>query len=309
MTGWAGKRRSDRNLAPRARRRHLRMRQKTRLYLSSLRKKTPARWAVGKGQSGQTLVPRSTPKKSYNSSTSTPKHQRKTRHLHQDCNICSKFTNTSGIYTAGFWNISIDSTKTECCTMLVINKGPNKRLLFDPNKGSNLEHPVGFSFWPEFLPPQIFGYCPRRKSTTRWLHHTVGFSFFTTTTFKDLVYGQSSSHWQRLRVSSYRGFFLFYYEPHQPQRINKVGVSFQTTPTGTITYTHSPRTGVDSSTTYSRVRIFASSPKTGTRTKCLQTFETLGVWLSQWNLTTRDAFKMQWVFSFLPRQTNKYHLV
>ena len=46
---------------------------------------------------------------------------------------------------------------------------------------------------------------------TRWLHHTVGFSFFTTTTFKDLVYGQSSSYWQRLRVSSSRGFFLFYH--------------------------------------------------------------------------------------------------
>ena len=31
------------------------------------------------------LLP-SRPKKPYNSSTSTPKHQRKTRHLHQDCN-------------------------------------------------------------------------------------------------------------------------------------------------------------------------------------------------------------------------------
>ena len=37
-----------------------------------------------------------------------------------------------------------------------------------------------------------------------------GVSLFTTTPFKDLVYGQSSSHWQRLRVSSYRGFFLFF---------------------------------------------------------------------------------------------------
>jgi len=52
--------------------------------------------------------------------------------------------------------------------------------------------------------------------------------------------------------------------------VNKVGVSFQTTPMGTITYTHSPQTGVDSSKTYPRVRIFAYSPRTGTRSKCLQ---------------------------------------
>ena len=29
------------------------------------------------------------------------------------------------------------STKTECCAMLVIDKGPNKGLLFDPNKGTS----------------------------------------------------------------------------------------------------------------------------------------------------------------------------
>jgi len=43
----------------------------------------------------------SRPKKPYNSSTSSPKHQRKPRHLHQDCNTCSKLTNTSSAYTAG----------------------------------------------------------------------------------------------------------------------------------------------------------------------------------------------------------------
>jgi len=47
------------------------------------------------------LLP-SRPKKSYNSSTSTPKHQRQTRHLHQDCNINTKLTNTSGSYAVGF---------------------------------------------------------------------------------------------------------------------------------------------------------------------------------------------------------------
>jgi len=81
--------------------------------------------------------------------------------------------------------------------MFVIDKGPNKGLLFQANTGSNLGHPVGFLFRPEFLPPQIY-------PTTRWLHykssHTMAqshswFILFTTTTFKDLVYGQSSSHW------------------------------------------------------------------------------------------------------------------
>jgi len=90
----------------------------------------------------QLLVPR--PKKPYNSSTSTPKHQRKTWHLRLDCDICSKLTNTSGAYTAGFWNSSLHPTKMECCVMLVIDKGPNKGLLFDPNTVSNLGHPVGF---------------------------------------------------------------------------------------------------------------------------------------------------------------------
>jgi len=48
------------------------------------------------------------------------------------------------------------------------------------------------------------------------------------------------------------------------------GVSFQTTPMGKITHTHSPRTGVESSTTYLRVRIYVYSPRTGIRSKCLQ---------------------------------------
>jgi len=69
-----------------------------------------------------------------------------------------------------------------------------------------------------------------KNPVARCLHHTGGFSFFTTTTFKDLVYGQSSSHWQRLRVSSSRGFFLFYHEPYQPQQINKGGFPFRPPP-------------------------------------------------------------------------------
>ena len=89
----------------------------------------------------------------------------------------------------------------ECAAMIIIDKGSNKGLLFEPNTGSNLGsnlgHPVGFLFCPEFLPPEIHPTTRWMdyKSITRWFHHTVGFLFFTTITFKDLVYGQSSSHW------------------------------------------------------------------------------------------------------------------
>jgi len=48
------------------------------------------------------------------------------------------------------------------------------------------------------------------------------------------------------------------------------GVSFQSTPMGKITHTHTPRTPGEYSTTYLRVRICAYSPRTGIRSKCLQ---------------------------------------
>jgi len=72
--------------------------------------------------------------------------------------------------------------------MLVINKDPNKGLLFDPNKGSNLEHPVGFFFDQNFYHRKFLHTVHGGNPATRWLDHTVGFFFFTTTTFKDLVY-------------------------------------------------------------------------------------------------------------------------
>jgi len=55
-----------------------------------------------------------------------------------------------------------------------------------------------------------------------------------------------------------------------PSTDQQGGISFQTTPMGKITHTHSPRTGVESSTTYLRVQICAYSPRTGIRSKCLQ---------------------------------------
>ena len=100
-------------------------------------------------------------------------------------------------------------------------------------------------FCRKFLPLSLFGYCLQKNPTTWWLHHIVDFFFLTTITFLDIVYRQSSSHWQRLWVSSYRGVFFFHCEPYQLQRINKVGgVSFQTTPMVKITHTHSSQTGV-----------------------------------------------------------------
>ena len=38
----------------------------------------------------------------------------------------------------------VTPTKMECSAMIIIDKGPNKGLLFEPNTGSNLGHPVGF---------------------------------------------------------------------------------------------------------------------------------------------------------------------
>jgi len=106
---------------------------------------------------------------------------------------------------------------------------------------------------------------PHDGSITQWV-----FPFFTTTSFKDLVYGQSSSHWQRLRVSSSRGFFSFFPLTIPTSTDQQGGVSFQTTLMGKITHTHSPQTGFESSKTYPRFRISTYSPRTGTRSQCLQ---------------------------------------
>ena len=55
----------------------------------------------------------------------------------------------------------------------------------------------------------------------------MGFFFFTTTTLLDIVYGQSTSHWQRLRVTSYCGFFLFNHEPTNNNGSTKWRSSFR----------------------------------------------------------------------------------
>jgi len=58
--------------------------------------------------------------------------------------------------------------------------------------------------------------------------------------------------------------------------------------------------------TYPRVRILTVAIVQGL-VQDLNTYTIHGVWFSQWNLTITDAFKTQWVCSFLPlaRQTNK----
>jgi len=173
------------------------------------------------------------------------------------------------------------------------------------------------------------------KNSTVDLRHPVGFSsveILYHRNFLDTVHGRKSS---RLMASSHSRFSLFYHYNIQgsrlqtviqplvettglliswvfsflprkipTSRINKVGVSCQTTPMGTIIYIHSPRTGVD----FSRhTHGSESSPIVQGLVQDLNVYKTHGAWLSQWNLTTTDAFKMQWVFScYHDKQTNTH---
>ena len=84
----------------------------------------------------------------------------------------------------------VTPTKMECSAMIVIDKGPNKGLLFEPNTGSNLGHPVGFLFCPEYLPPQI-------HPATRWLDYKSSHTMVPSHSGFFLFFhsGQSSNHW------------------------------------------------------------------------------------------------------------------
>ena len=123
-------------------------------------------------------------------------------------------------------------------------------------KGQTLDILWVFLFCPESLPPRI-------HPITRWLDYKFN----------------------RTMTPSHSGFFLLYHYnlqgsclrtviqvlvetaglpswvfPFLPRTIptstdQQEGISFQTTPMCKITHTHSPRTGVESSTTYLRVRI------------------------------------------------------
>jgi len=124
---------------------------------------------------------------------------------------------------------------------------------------------------------------------TGWFHHTVGFSFFTSTPFKEFVYGHSSHHWKRPQVSLTRGFFPFLPRTSPTSTDRQGGVSFQNTPMGKITHTHTPRTPGEYSTTYLRVRICAHSPRTGIRSKCLQVSPQRHTYGSE--SVQRDAFQ------------------
>ena len=106
--------------------------------------------------------------------------------------------------------------------------------------------------------------------TTRWFHHTVGFSFFTTLTFKILSTDSHPATGRDCGSPHLVGFSFFLPRTIPTSTDQQGGVSFQTTHMGKITHIHSPRTGVESSKTYLRVRICAYSPRTGMRSKCLQ---------------------------------------
>jgi len=156
--------------------------------------------------------------------------------------------------------------------MIVIDKDLNKGLLYDPNTGSNLGHPVGFLFCPEFLPPQI-------HPTTRWLDYKYSHTMAPSRSGFFVLYHynlQGSCLRTVIQpLAETAGLLISWVFSFLPRTIptstdQQGGVSFQTTPMGKITHTHSLRTGVESSKTYPRVRIFAYSPRTGTRSKCLQ---------------------------------------
>jgi len=84
------------------------------------------------------------------------------------------------------------------------------------------------------------------------------------------------------------------------------GVSFQTTPMGKITHIHSTRTGVRGLSPQRHTYGSESVSIVQGLVYDLNVYKTHGEWLSQWNLTTWDAFKIQRVFSFLPRPTDNY---
>ena len=99
------------------------------------------------------------------------------------------------------------------------------------------------------------------------------------------------------------GFSPFYHEPYQPQRINKGGSPFRPPPWAKSLILTVPGLGLSPQRhTYGS----ESVPIVQGLVYDLNVYKTHGEWLSQWNLTTWDAFKIQWVFSFLPRPTDKY---
>jgi len=189
--------------------------------------------------------------------------------------------------------------------MIIIDKDSNKGLLFEPNAGSNLGHPVGFFILSRILPPRI-------HPTTRCLdyksNHTMAPSHSRFFLFYHYNLQGSCLRTVIQPLVETAGLLISWVFPFLPRTIptstdQQGGVSFQTTPMGKITHTHSPQTGVESSTTYLRVRICAYSPRTGVQSKCLQ--NPLGVTLTmEFNHLRRlqDAVG----FPFLPRPTDEY---
>jgi len=104
---------------------------------------------------------------------------------------------------------------------------------------------------------------------TWWLHHKVGFDFFTTTTFKDLVYGQSSSTGRDYGSPHIVDFFFFTTNHTNLNGSIRWGSPFRPPPWAQSLYSQSSDWGWFLKT-YPRVQIFTYSPRTGTRSKCLQ---------------------------------------
>ena len=133
----------------------------------------------------------------------------------------------------------INSTITEFHTMLNSHKSRNGGI-YEGVKSLN----ILWGFVSIVYYHHLLGTVYEQKSCQ--ILASSSFSTITTWAYLDTVYGQSSNHWQRLLVSSYRGGFLFYHAPLQTERISTVGVSSETTPMGTIIHTHCLRTRVNS---------------------------------------------------------------
>ena len=139
--------------------------------------------------------------------------------------------------------------------MIIIDKEPNKGLLFEPNTGSTLGHPVGFSsvqnfYHRKFIQP-LDGFIT--NPATQWLQHTVGFPFLLLQSSRILSTDSHPATDRDCRSPHIVGFFFFTTNHTNLNGSTRWGCPFRPPPMGKITSAHSPRTGVNSSKTYPRV--------------------------------------------------------
>ena len=89
----------------------------------------------------------------------------------------------------------VTPTKMECSAMIIIILA---KYMVKPWTSGGFFYSVQNFYHRKFIQPHD-GWIT--NPVTRWFHHTVGFFFVTTITFKDLVYGQSSVETAGLLIS------------------------------------------------------------------------------------------------------------